>query len=114
MLRDYPGSLVLYHVTIAEHVRPITLEGIRPDCAVGKMKASWYVSLRNIEWAGIHVLQQKIAQPDDLFVCATLVEANDMYKFFRPGFYYTFTTYHPESITPFMFFIHNEGRFNFD
>jgi len=114
MLGDGKFSLVVYHITIAENVRGIHELGILPSMAKGKMGASWYVSLRNVEWAAIHVMNDKLVTPHDLYVCATMTNAEDMYKFFRPGFYYTYTVYHPESITPFMFFLHNERTFSYE
>lgn len=104
------GSLVIYHITPEENIPSILMQGICPSYATGKMQASWYVSKAHIEWAMIHTSVAHHTMIDELAVCAVLANAHGLYKFFKPGFYYTYETYQPESITPAMFFLHNMGE----
>jgi len=102
-------SLVLFHVTPAENVQSILECGIDPKYATGKMKAAWFVSKQRIEWALIHTSAHHHVQIDELAVCAVMVYGRDMYKFNRPGFYYTYITHKIETATPAMFFLHSIG-----
>jgi hypothetical protein len=104
------GSLVIFHVTPAENIPSIHLQGICPSYAKGKMQASWYVSKQRIEWALIHTSVAHHVSIDELAVCAVLAESEDLYKFFRPGYYYSYRTLRIESATPAMFFLHNMGE----
>lgn len=106
----FEGTTVVYHITPAENTRSILLNGLDPTYAKGKMQAVWYVSKYNIEWAAIHTSERHHVLPDDLVICAVLVERASLHKFFKPGFYYTFSLYDVESVTPLMFFLHNEMR----
>lgn len=103
------GSLVVYHVTPDWNVQSINETGIDPSHSRGKMKASWYVSKQHIEWAIIHTSVGHSTLIDELVVCATLVQGEDMYRFNRPGFYYTFKVHQIESATPALFFLHSIG-----
>jgi len=103
------GSLIVYHVTPEENIASIWMKGICPSYARGKMGASWYISKHRIEWALIHTSVAHHVGIDELAVCAVHVDAVDLYKFFKPGYYYSFTTLQIESATPAMFFLHNYG-----
>lgn len=108
MISDH-YSMVVYHVTPEENVFLINKNGIDPRYSRGKMKASWYVSRRNIEWAIIHTSVGHHEPIENLVVCAVHVMGNDMYKFNRPGFYYTYKAHQIESASPAMFFLHSIG-----
>ena len=109
MIQDGLGTIVVYHLTPEENVWSINVSGINPGKALGKMRASWFVSKNHIEWAAIHASVRHHVTPDGLSVCACLIETSLLYKFFKPGFYYCYNTVQPESITPLMFVLHNMG-----
>lgn len=108
MLKDF-HSMVVYHVTPEDNVYLITQNGIDPKYARGKMKASWFVSKHNIEWAIIHTSVGHHEPIESLVVCAVQVMGKDMYRFNRPGFYYTFNIHQIESASPALFFLHSIG-----
>jgi len=114
MIHDGLGTIVVYHLTPDENVWSINQHGIDPNKARGKMKASWYVSKHNIEWAAIHTSIQHHVTPDCLSVCACLVDTSVLYKFFKPGFYYCYDIVKPESCTPLMFLLHNFGSKDYE
>lgn len=109
MIMQGIGTAIVYHVTPDENVFSINVSGIDPAKARGKMRASWFVSKNNIEWAAIHASVQHGVTPDNLSICACLIDATALYKFFKPGFYYCYQVVTPESITPLMFLLHNMG-----
>lgn len=111
MTLKHIGSMVVYHVTPCENVSNILATSLDPTYAKGRMKAVWFVSRGNIEWAIIHCSVAHHCMPDDLSVCACLVDGSQLHKFFKPGFYYTFDNVEIESATPAMFFLHNFGGF---
>lgn len=108
MLKNIP-SLVVYHVTPAENVMNIHDKGLLPSLAKGKMQAVWFVSRQHIQWAIIHCSNNHSTLPEDLAVCAVLVDGKDLYRFNRPGFYYSRHIHKIESATPAMFFLHQCG-----
>ncbi len=99
---------VLYHVTRAEVAHLIEQEGIDPAKSRGKMQASWYVRKNEIQWSICHVSSQHHTSVDELVICAVLVDWKDMRRMNRPGFYYTYEVYRPESISPAIFFIEGD------
>ena len=102
-------SMVVYHITVEDFVYSINVRGIDPLYSRGKMKASWYVSKHNIQWAIIHTSVGHHEPVESLVVCAVHVMGKDMFKFNRPGFYYTFKAHVIESATPALFFLHSIG-----
>ena len=104
------GSLVVFHVTPMENIASIHMQGISPSYAKGKMLASWYVSKYRIEWAMIHTSLSHHVHMDELAVCAVLADSADLYKFIRPGYFYSYRTMKIESATPAMFFLHDIGE----
>jgi len=103
------GSMVVYHVTPSENVQSILDTEIDPSYHKGKMVACWFISKQRIEWAIIHCSVGHSVPIDELAVCAVLVDSKDLYKFNRPGFYYSFKGHKIESATPAMFFLHSMG-----
>lgn len=101
------GTTVLFHVTPDYNIESILHRGIDPDRSTGKMKVSWYVSAKRIEWAIIHTCEKKLVYPQQLLVCSVLADKSDITKFFLNGYYFTYTRYQVETVTPAMFFIHN-------
>jgi hypothetical protein len=99
------GTAVLYHVTPAENTRSILEGGISPDYHTGRLAASWYVRKQDINWSIIHVSNSHYESVANLAVCAVLVDWEKMKRTNRPGFYYTFETYTPESVTPAILFV---------
>jgi len=104
----YSPSAILYHVTPAENTFAILKAGVDPAFSVGKLKAAWYVSRHNIEWALLHCSARHIVPVNDLAVCATLVQWDDMKRTNRKGVFYTFVVYTPENVSPAAFFVEGD------
>jgi hypothetical protein len=102
--------MVVFHVTPESNIPSILMAGISPSYCTGRMACSWYVAKFRIEWALLHLSVHYQLSVDKFQVCAVLVDSIDMYKFFQPGYYFTYKTYKIESATPAMHFIHTELR----
>lgn len=105
ILDSHPSVGVLYHVTTVDSVDGIVNNGIDPDRSTGKLKASWYVSKNNIQWAILHVCNRHHREPADVFVCRTVVNWSAMRRTAKPNVFYTLNKYSPEDISPATWFI---------
>jgi hypothetical protein len=104
------GTGVLFHVTPESNAGSILTYGIIPSYSTGKWKVSWYVSGKkeNILWSIAHVSASKHVDVSSLVVCAVAIDWHSMKRTARPGFYYTYSSYRVESISPAIMFIEME------
>jgi hypothetical protein len=68
--------MIMYHVTLKCHVPGIAREGVRPDLARGKIKASWWCKAERISWSIAHVCNRHGVVPARVVVLSADIDAS--------------------------------------
>lgn len=63
----------LYHVSIALNQESIETYGVDPDFSKGKLRVSWYVNWKRLQWALLHVSARHCVPVNHLIVCTCYV-----------------------------------------
>lgn len=80
---------IMYHVTLNKNDMSITRQGINPEFAQGKRKASYWVTRDALHWAIAHVANRHNARVSDLRVYYAAMPEIDLLGTPWQGVYYT-------------------------
>ena len=81
--------MIVYHVTPKCHLPGIRREGVRPDLARGRLKASWWVSGERLAWAIAHICHRHGVVPGRVVILPADIDRDKLVGTRYPGVFFT-------------------------